>query len=109
MLQMGTWLVKAEGYDRKNRYISYCPGKYIETKTIKGKEYVVVSFTNRSEYPFFDQNKGKRNVIEFPIDICTIYRKPGPKEMKLRTFFARLFMSSEKFWEWQHDTWQKYN
>jgi hypothetical protein len=106
---MGTWLVKAEGYDRKNRYITYRPGKYVETKKIKGKEYVVVSFTNRTEYPYFDQNKGKRNVIEFPIDICTIYRKPGPKEMKVRTFFARLFMPYAKFAEWEYEIWGKYN
>jgi hypothetical protein len=85
---MGTWLVKVEGM-HKGKYVSYNPAKYIGNCK-KGKQnMIVVSWTifTASDYfynrPFYTQS--------FPADICRIYRKPGPREQKIRDFFKRLF------------------
>jgi hypothetical protein len=85
---MATWLVKVEGI-YKGKSVSYNPAKYIGACK-KGKQnMIVVSWTRftASDYyygrPFYTQS--------FPAEICFIYRKPGPREQKIRDFFKKIF------------------
>ena len=96
---MATWIVKIKGFKA---------AKYIGTKTVKGKEVVLVSWSSYINNRYYDVNKYQRTIKEIPIERCTILRKPGVKEMKVRLFFAKLFMFETRYWDWQEEYQNKF-
>jgi hypothetical protein len=91
---MATWLVKIEGFK---------PAKYVETKVVNGKEIVVVDWSNEAQPPTQYRSKRNNTIQEYPLEICKIIRKPSPWEMKIRIFFARLFLFETRYWDWREE------
>jgi hypothetical protein len=82
---MATWLVKIKGFQ---------DAKYIGTKIIKGKEYCVIKW---DKYTINMYGFHSYYYREYPMEICTIYRKPGKREERIRRFFKLLFKKDKSY------------
>lgn len=87
---MGTWLVKHPRYNAM---------KYLGTFERGNKVYYKAAYTVKC---FNGRYIGKDMLTkELLKSECVLICKPGPKEMKVRLFLARLFMFETRYWDWQ--------